>query len=193
MNKIVSETSRSFHSFSINEELINSINNRFPLIAGYGIIKESGKSINYFVGISKTHSLAYRYETFGSVATELKEKDELSKMNRLDSMEIDKLTATILIQQLYDEKLWLLYYNDVDFEDLPCKHSDSIVRCNTSDGTVYRTLLAGKGKKIESKFYAPEFYETECCPGNSARKDFLDFKLVFDNNFPALLKKILPK
>lgn len=85
------------------------------------------------------------------------------------------------------------YRNDIDIEDLPCKHLTSIPKCNVSDGARFRTLIAGNGKIIQSKFYAPESFEMECCPGNLKRKKFLRLKSAIDNSFPDSLKKTTPR
>lgn len=191
IGKTVNKVAQVNNSVLIIDSFLFRLNNQFTLIAGYGSMGRPGKTINFIVGISKNSCILYRYETLGDVAVGAGNNNRIST-TRLDSASLKSTDGLRLVDFIFQEKFWQLNYNDVDVDDLPCKHLKTIPRCNVSDGSRYLSVISTKNKSVQSKFYAPEFFELECCPGNIERQKFLRFKKIIDSLVPQNLKSIQP-
>ena len=183
MSKIIDYAEQQGIRQPATDSFEDNICSRYPLVAGYKIANTSKqRSLNFFIAISQNKGMAYRYTEAANIFSGSNNKSD-PKRNTVDSFGLTRTAMDSIINVLYREKVWEFKYNDVNSDESPCDHIKPVPRCGISDGPVFYLLTVGKGKKITCGFYAPAFFEKQCCPGNKDRQKFLKIQSVIDQVF----------
>lgn len=92
----------------------------------------------------------------------------------VNTFEIDSDLADSLFTVFKIQKVWELNCNALK-EIFECSHVKNLKYdpCKISDASAVGLLVMTKQFVSSSSFYAPEYYEYECCPGNTDRQRFL--------------------
>ena len=108
----------------------------------------------------------------------------------VNTFEIDSDLIDSLFAVFKTQKVWELNCNTLkDF--FYCSHlkNNKYDPCGISDASSVGLLVMTKQYISSSSFYAPEYYEYECCPGNSDRQRFLATIAPIKQLFKRLLQK----
>ena len=108
----------------------------------------------------------------------------------VNTFEIDSDLTDSLFATFKKQKVWELNCNTLK-ETFKCSHVKNITYdpCAIDDASSVGLLVMTKQCISSSSFYAPEYYEYECCPGNSDRQRFLATIAPIKQLFKKLLQK----
>lgn len=122
----------------------------------------------YIISLSRTHCAAYKYTKLETVKTG-------EKPFRLDTLKLPASIIDSLPEILKTNAPWKIKHNETADDD-PCSHNDPMQMrtCNVHDATSKALLLLTPTRKASSSYYAPDYYEYTCCPGNPERQRFLN-------------------
>lgn len=122
----------------------------------------------YIISLSKTNCTAYKY-------TKLETVKAGDKPFRLDTLKLSASITDSLPEILKMNAPWKINH-DEKADDDPCSHNDpKIIRtCNINDASSKALLVLTPTHQASSSYYAPDYYEYTCCPGNPERQRFLN-------------------
>jgi hypothetical protein len=121
----------------------------------------------YIISLSKTNCTAYKYTKQETVKAG-------DKPFRLDTLKLSASITDSLPEVLKTNAPWKINHDETADDD-PCSHNDpmQIRTCNIHDATSKALLLLTPTHQASSSYYAPDYYEYTCCPGNPERQRFL--------------------
>lgn len=110
----------------------------------------------------------------------------------INTFEIDDGLTDSLFKTFKTQKPWELKRDVLKDQNFPaCSHlkDTKFDPCSIRDANSEGLSIMTKQYINSSSFYAPEYYETECCPGNSDRQRFLATIAPIKQLFKTLLQK----
>jgi hypothetical protein len=167
LEKRINETSEKGVLQDSVMKQIQSLNN---LVIGYSEYNTSWRHVPicyYLICFTKRKCIAYKY----TIRSQSKPGE---KFFQLDTIELDQKTIDSVVTNLKNTKPWEIR-NNKGAELGECNHVpiEKFGGCSISDANSKSLFLLTKTHHFIRSFYAPEFYEYNCCPGNMDRKLFL--------------------
>lgn len=170
IRKIVQNINESSENGMFEDSVIRKIQSLHTLVIGYAEYNTAWVyvPVTYnLIGLTKRKCIAYRYTIFPN-----------SKPNeqsfRLDSIIVTREKIDSIISIVKKNKPWQIKHSDIEELD-DCSHIqiEKPINCSISDANSKALFLLTKSHHFTASYYAPEFYEHSCCPGNMDRKNFL--------------------
>ena len=150
------------------------------LVIGYATYNEAwGIPPSYRIIARKNNKWkAYEYITkpYAKVLIDSNGKQTVEPFIFVNSFDITSGFIDSFLIVFKQQKIWKLKCDKTrDFLFIHCTHLLKMKYdpCSISDGMSVGSLIMTKKYINASSFYAPEYYEYECCPGNLDRKRFL--------------------
>jgi hypothetical protein len=178
LKKIIIEVNNNSIEISPKDSILLSIQKENDFVIGYSVYNSSKRSvIEYFLlGINKNESHARKYLYIINSNAINKEKPY-----SLDVAVVPKQIKDSVFWVMKQKKIWTLKHFEKD--EIYCPTSGEFAHCTISDAVSKDLIIMTKSHQSISEFYAPEFFEFECCPGNTDRQRFLGFIKYFSKIF----------
>jgi hypothetical protein len=151
---------------SINDSLINSLRNNYDIILMYN--KTSSwqplATCNKILAFKKDSSYRIFYN-LKSVRTIYESPYDFSVNN------FNKASADTILKRFNKEKIWLI--QPVDEGGCALINGKPNLNCSISDAETIHLSIITKDGIIRKDYYAPFYWELECCSGNLERQKFI--------------------
>lgn len=168
------------------DSIIRHMQTGKKLLIGYIVYNNARKempTVYYLVILQAKKNIAVQYKAnrIRTAAGTFFTADTLYPANGA----IDSLVA--LTAQLQP---WKIRHADTTDAD-PCNDQGTNMApgCSIADAASLSLMLGTGTHTVQSSYYAPEYYEYECCPGDEERKHFLQviqrIKAVFSKTNPG--------
>ena len=153
----------------LQDSMLQILKNRNDLVVGYSTFNTTWMHVNtqyYLFAFNKNNCKAYHY---------LIKKAPINneKTYIIDSMIVPNHFARLILTTINKNKAWEIKRNENDSTNIFCEDAAKRFNCLISDASYKSLILLTKSSNIISTFYAPEYFETECCPGNKDRQTFI--------------------
>lgn len=172
--KVIKELVKKINETSekgvLQDSVMKQIQSSNDLVIGYSEYNNTWRHVPicyYLICFTKRKCIAYKY-TIRSYSR------PGEKFFQLDTIELVQQTVNSVISNVKNNKTWEIKHNE-DTELGGCSHVpiEKFSGCSISDASSKTLILLTKTHYFLSSFYAPEFYEYSCCPGNKDRQLFL--------------------
>jgi hypothetical protein len=136
--------------------------------AEYNNTRKQAPVIYYLISLSKNNCIAYTYTKLYAVKSG-------NKNFRIDTLEFPALLTDSLPAVLKMNAAWSIKHDETADDD-PCSHDDPLkIRvCTIHDASSKVLILSTPTRQVAASYYAPDYYEHTCCPGNPERQRFLN-------------------
>ncbi len=164
----------NFFQKNYDSTIIYFSNSNWDMFPNYFILSKKNKSIyaftytkpgRRFVGrknYNRDSLMKYRYEDSIFISTPL-DSNQFLKTFPAEQIKLDSLWKYLIANNIFNLK------DDSDFGD-GCKKVAPANRCYVFDAGFVNFYLIDKTKTHRLVYYAPEYFETKCCPGVPERK-----------------------
>ncbi len=113
----------------------------------------------------------------------------LESFHEVRRLDLGKYKLDTILSSLRQNEVWKLRCDErVDFLN-PCPKLSPWNICSIHDANSRGSIIMTKEYSNASSFYAPEYYEYECCPGNEERQRFLNTIAPIFKLFQYFLKQ----
>lgn len=151
------------------------------LVIGFATYNPAWGKPPYYLLVAKNKkqwtAYEYRIKEYARVLTDSNGKQFTEPLMTVNAFEIKPDLTDSLYTIFKQQKIWELKCDAIkDFLFAYCVHLKNIKfdPCSISDASSVGSLIMTKEYINASSFYAPEYYEYECCPGNKDRQKFLN-------------------
>lgn len=169
IKKIIKNINKISKESLLKDSVLLSLQKENDLVIGYSTYNNTWQHvpIEYFlISFNKKQCKAYRYSIKSVTINN-------EKPNSLDSMNVSKNYCDSILLSFIENKGWKVSSNE-DSNELYCQHLPDSHNCIINDASSKSLVLITKKHIHISRFYAPEYFEYECCPGNENRIRFLN-------------------
>lgn len=160
-----------------NDSVLSFIQTNNDFVFGYRDHNETWKLYQtyFLIGYKKNKLTAYKYsKKYFAVNNE--------KDYQLQEFFISESERKALNSFLKKTKIWKVKHNEKD-DEAYCPLKKEYSYCNISDASSKDLIISTKSHQQISDFYAPEYFEKECCPGNIDRQKILMLIEIFGKIF----------
>ena len=170
VKKLIKKINETSEKGVLQDSVMKQIQSLNDLVIGYSEYNTSSRHVPvcyYLICFSERKCMAYKY-TFRSYSR------PGEKFFQLDTLKLVQQTVDSVISNAKNNKPWEIKHSE-DTELGGCSHIpvEKIKGCDISDASSKTLILLTRTNHFISNFYAPEFYEYNCCPGNKDRQLFL--------------------
>jgi hypothetical protein len=172
LGKIVKEVNRKNQKLLMSDSVLFSIQKENDLVIGYSVYSSwMTSTTEYFlVGFSKDKSIGYRYSPKLAVM-------QNEKAYELESFKVPEQNKDSILLIVKRFEFWKMNHSEKD--EIYCPLEQKYFHCMIHDAASNDLIVMTKSRKRASSFYAPEYFEYECCAGDIDRQQFLTLKKVF--------------
>ena len=178
------------------DSVLAKIQKENDLVIGFATYNEAwGIPPSYkIIARKKNKWKAYNYITKSLVRVFIDSNGKETKEPSIivNSFEIPSDFIDSFLIHFKQQKLWKLKCDKTkDFLFIHCTHlsNSKFDPCSIDDAMSVGSLIMTKKFINASSFYAPEYYEYDCCPGNPDRKTFLAIISPIKQLFKTQLQK----
>ncbi len=170
VKKFVRKINEVSKEYVFQDSVLKQIQSSKDLVIGYSEYNNTWRNVPvcyYLVCFAKRKCVAYKYA--------LRPYTKVGENYfQLDTIDLDQETIDTIITGVKKNKPWEIKHKEND-ESGECEHvsPEKITFCSISDASSKTLILSTKTHYYLSSYYAPEFYEFNCCPGNKERMLFL--------------------
>jgi hypothetical protein len=170
IKKLVKKINEPSEKGVLQDSVMKQIQSSNDLVIGYSEYNQTWRHVPtcyYLICFIKRKCMAYKY----TIRSYSKPGE---KFFQLDTITLTQKTINSVISNVKNNKPWEIKHNE-DTELDECKHVsiEKSSGCSISDASSKSLFLLTKTHHFITSFYAPEFYEYSCCPGNVDRQLFL--------------------
>lgn len=169
VNKIRKKIENRGSKTELQDSVLQKLKINNDLIVGYSKFNTTWMHVpsQYFLfAFNKNGCIGYHY---------IIKKNSINneKPLTIDSVIIPNQIASMILTTIVNNKAWEIKRNENDSTNIFCVDAINKFNCQISDASYKSLILLTKSSNIVSTFYAPEYFENECCPGNKDRQTFI--------------------
>lgn len=150
------------------DSVLRALQKNNDMVIGYSTysLARAKLPVTYFlVAFKGKKAKAYKYIRRVVVNNE--------KKYEFESFAVPDIVSDSILNLVETEKTWEIKCNE-DSEEMLCSHLNKQPVCSMINDAASKGLIIITKRSLNtSSFYAPEYFEYECCPGNDKRKRFL--------------------
>lgn len=188
--KLLKEIEKFSEKKSHPDSVLAKFQRENDFVVGYADYNNTwSRSVHYYLLVQKNKKWkAYLYLIRDFIRLDSSGKP-LESFQEVKPLDIYKGKLDSILSALYQNKIWKLRCDETKDFINPCPKTLPWPTCWISDAGSKSSLIMTKNCYNASSFYAPTFYEYECCPGSDERKRFLSTVAPIESLFKRLLNK----